>query len=86
MTARYEWSIEPLDLETNEALARELPEENCSRALRAADDTKHDVWQCEYQQLAKFIKGRKRKQFRFRVFNRTGKNTPLRLVDFLFSK
>ena len=64
-----EWFIEPLDAETNNSVARELPEENSFAKIMCADGRMRNLWQCSFGQL-KFFGNSRSAGLDFRVFKR----------------
>ena len=72
------WFLEPLDAHTNQAIAREVGEENAQIGLKATDGKEHDVWQCPYSVVGRCLKSRKTAKLKFKVFNRTTSHSPLR--------
>jgi len=67
----YEWFIEPLDSDTNRALARELPEED---TLEKHDDKdiSRKVYRIPWNKLSMFRNSKSREGFRFNIFVQEG--------------
>ena len=67
------WYIEPIGAHTNEALARELPEENAQRGLPDKNGKRHDVWECPYSIISRFMRSRKKCKLTFEVYKQVNK-------------
>jgi hypothetical protein len=67
----YKWYIEPLDLNTNAALARELSEENTSE-IHDAEGKTRQVYLIPSKKLSKFRNSKSQAGFRFNVLCQEG--------------
>lgn len=68
----YEWFIEPLDSSTNEAVSRELSEENFIRGMSGPEGKKLNLWRCSFSFLRAFARSREHLSLDFRAYNRQG--------------
>lgn len=68
----YEWFLEPLDSQTNRAIARELSEENCIREMAGPEGRKLNLWRCSFSFIRSFARSRADLDLSFKVYNRRG--------------
>ncbi len=77
------WFVEPEDAHSNEVIAKSLlalSQLDESVALLDSEGVEHSVFQVEnYAFVTRLYKDRTKFQLHFKVFNRSGKNGPLRL-------
>jgi len=67
-----QWFIEPLDEETNEILAKILPEENAIFGCRNGKKrTRHNVWLCQcFDDVRRLLRSRLSRGIEFKIFYR----------------
>ena len=81
------WYLDPRgDGSTNELMATEISPEMAQRDVLCHDGVKRDLWQCDYQTVAKFLRYQKTKPLVFRVYYRAYKNGPVILWPFTQKK
>lgn len=81
----YTWFLEPLDSQTNQAIAGEVPESNLNRGMRCADGRPHNLWECSYKIVAFFWKSKEKMGLRFKIYVKEG-GGKIRDGSFLFKK
>ncbi len=81
----YEWFIEPLDADTNSAIAREVPDENALRGVADDAGVRHDLYRISATLMAKFRGSRRQCGLKFNLFVREGGGA-LRSAVFLSSR
>lgn len=67
----FTWYIEPLDLNTNESLARELSEENAME-IHDSEGIPRQVYLIPPKKLTKFRNSKSQGSFRFNVLKKEG--------------
>ncbi|MFH1867032.1 MAG: hypothetical protein ABIJ81_03045 [Patescibacteria group bacterium] len=67
---KTEWFIQQLDSATNEALAKELTEENFLQDLNTLTGETINAWRCDYWLITYFQKSKSTQSLKFRVFYR----------------
>ncbi len=77
----YTWYIEPLDLNTNEALSRELASEDAI-SVRDSNGKSRKVYVIPAQELSKFRNSKADAGFKFNVLGQEGKGK-IRDANFL---
>ena len=82
---KYVWFVKPLDASTNEAISREVPEENFQHGVLCADGLRRNLWGCSFQIFSALQKSRRSLNLKFRAFNRCG-NGKIRECDLLYKK
>lgn len=77
---KTDWFIEPLDSDTNAAIARLFESREACPGMRCADGKEHDLWPCRaYTELEVVHNSRKQLKLNFRIFVRRGNELPRRL-------
>ncbi|KKU65435.1 MAG: hypothetical protein UX89_C0029G0007 [Parcubacteria group bacterium GW2011_GWA2_47_16] len=66
------WFVEPLDPQTNAAIAEFLTVTEIHDGVVCADGESHDLWDCDYRFISRLIGAAKRFGLKFRVFRRRG--------------
>lgn len=83
MDREYEWFLEPLDSNTNEIVARVLPDENFSENVICGDGKEHKLWACDWAFVFIMKESKGALGAKFRIFNRCGRG-PIRECKFLY--
>lgn len=87
---RYTWFAYPLNARTNEAFARELPEENLWRNIFCTDGIIRTLWECPINLLRRFWESRETLSIDFQILNVCGPSKRIqgrvRECTFLFKK
>jgi hypothetical protein len=81
----YDWFVEPLDANTNAALARELPEEDVLRDIRDSQGIKHDIYRVGSRKLSYLRRSAFQSNLKIRVYVREGQGE-MRFASFLMSQ
>ena len=68
----YTWYVEPLDANTNEAVSREISDENFQRDLLDEDGVLRKVWECPWPFVASLQRNKVQMNLQFFVFVREG--------------
>lgn len=69
---RYIWYVEPLDPQTNAAIAGVLPEEDAIDNMRCENGMLRDVWRCKRSCVTRLLAARTQLKLTFRIFRREG--------------
>ena len=85
MERKYQWFVEPLSIETNAILARELSEENFLREVPDENGLKHNFWSVPYRLLSSLRNSGLKNNIKFEIYVREG-NGKIRSARFLSSK
>lgn len=78
--AKTYWFIDPTgQKEVNEALSRELPEEDSCTDVICADNVRRDLWLCpNHEFVAKVLRRFNRRQYHYMVYIRNGRSGKIR--------
>ena len=77
----YRWYIEPLDSDTNAALARELPDED-TLEITDAGGVRRKTYLIPSRELSKFRRSKNQQGFHFNALSQEG-DGKIRLANFL---
>ncbi len=87
MTEReYIWFVEPLNSDTNEVIAQQLPASDFNSEIACADGRKHNLWTCSYQFAMSSIESKESFNLHFKIWGKQGHHGKIRDKTFLFSK
>lgn len=78
----YQWFVEPLDADTNAAIAKELPEENTLRGAHDDLGDRPNVYRIGSSMLSFPRRSRSQNNLKFRIYVQEG-NGKMRLASFL---
>ena len=74
----YQWFLQPLDADTNSALAANIPDGEPTPDLKCGDGKRRDLWAVPHSKLSPFITIKMPGGVRVRIFVRKGNNGPIR--------
>lgn len=70
--------MEPLNPETNRAIAAMLPAEDAMQNAICFGKSVHDVWRCRHAEVKKFLAAASTLRLKFAIFRKEGTNGPIR--------
>ena len=82
----YIWFIEPLNSDTNEVIAEQLPASDFNREIVCVDGRNHNLWKCSHQFAMSSVESKESFNLHFKIWGKQGRHGKIRDKTFLFSK
>ena len=74
----YIWFAEPLDSDTNEIIAQQLPASDFNSEIVCVDGRKHNLWTCSNQFAMSLVESEKSLDLHFKIWGKQGHHGKIR--------